>query len=408
MRTISLVEHEPQALRLSADEVRELRALPRALLELAPQGGDTWLLRPKSRVGAVVLPSQRLLIRPKAGMRSTLYLLASAFGIHWSEDRFPYATDDLTAAVAWWFDREVERASRWGLARDYVDRCEPLTTIRGRVAFERQLAARPGLRIPVECTFQDYSEDTPLNRLIKAAHDVLLRMPELDRGLAKRLRHRARLVFGGVSRVDYACGALPELPQRGPHREWDAAAGIARLILSETGIRDVPGTIDAPAFTVDMNQLFQQYVAGVVGERAAAAGCRLEAGRVRALTAAGTRADGATVSPVTIKPDLVVVRDGKPVAVGDIKYKLPAGGAGWHERDAYQLIAYCVRLGLPRGLLVMCGACSPGVSQLIDAPLALATVGVDLSGSPAQILAEARAAADVLLAQADGRAAAAA
>jgi 5-methylcytosine-specific restriction enzyme subunit McrC len=408
MRTIRLVEHEAQALRLSRDEARELLTLPRALLEVAARAGDGWLLTPKSRVGTVVLPSLRLLIRPKAGMRNTLYLLASAFRVDWSDDRFPYDTDDLALAIGWWLDREVERAARWGLVHDYVDRRELLTTIRGRVAFERQLAARPGLRIPIECTFQDYSEDTPLNRVLKAAHYALLRMPGLDVDLARRLRHRARLVLGGVRKVDYAPGALPEIPQRGVHREWEAALGIARLILSELTIRDAPGTIDALAFTVDMNVLFQHYVTAVTRERAAAAGCVLEAGRVRALTTGGTRADGAAVPAVTIKPDLVLIRDDAPVAVSDIKYKLPGGGAGWRPSDAYQLIAYCVRLGLAQGLLVMCGARPLSVSQLVDAPLALATIGVDLSGTPAQILAQARAAADALLAQADGSAAAAA
>ncbi|HKG39447.1 MAG TPA: hypothetical protein VKB25_10695 [Conexibacter sp.] len=405
MRTISLVEHAPRALQLSPDEVRDLHTLPTALLKVAAAGEGVWLLTPKSRVGTVVLPSLRLLIRPKAGMRSTLYLLASDLGIDWSDERFPYDTDDLVLAVAWWLDRETERAARCGLARDYVDRREMLTTLRGRVAFERQVAARPGRPIPVECAFQEYSEDTPLNQLVKAAHETLLPLPGLESQLAMRLRHRARRTFGGVRSIEHLREVPTELLFLGMHREWEAVARIAWLILRLLGIRDWSGTIEAAAFTVDMNQLFERYVANVTRERAAAARCELEAGRERTLTVAGQRADGVAVPEVTIKPDLVVLRDGVPVAVGDVKYKLPAGGAGWKSRDAYQLIAYCVRLGLARGLLVLCAACPLGVTRIVGARLELATIGIDLRGSPAEILASAHVAADALLGQAGALAA---
>jgi len=400
-RTISLVEHEPQLLALSATEAHELRTLSGAVLRVAPEH-DGWRLTPSSRVGTVVLPSVRLLIRPKAGVRNTLYLLASARRIDWSVELFPYDTDDLVLAIAWWFDREVEHASRFGLVRDYVDRRDLLTTIRGRVAFERQLAARPGLRIPIECAFQDYSEDTPLNRLLKTAHAALLRVPGLERGVAMRLRHRARGMLGEVGSVDHAPGVPPELPSVGMRREWGTAARLAHLIVRDLAIRDAPGETPAQAFVVDMNQLFQQFVTDIARERALAASCTLEAARERELTVSSTRADGDVLPAVTIKPDLVLVRDGVPVAVADVKYKAPGAGAGWQAPDAYQLISYCVRLGLGRGLLVLCGPCALGSVPVVDTPLALATIGVDVTGAPLEILAQARAAADALVAQARG------
>ena len=125
---------------------------------------------------------------------------------------------------------------------------------------------------------------------------------------------------------------------------------------------------------------------------------------MRALTHVGGRADGEPVPPVAIKPDLVLTRRGRPVAVGDVKYKAPAGGAGWRPGDVYQLIAYCVRLGLRQGLMVLCGPRPLSASRLVDAELTLATIGVDLGGSPAQIRAQAEAAADALLEQAGARA----
>ena len=45
---------------------------------------------------------------------------------------------------------------------------------------------------------------------------------------------------------------------------------------------------------------------------------------------------------------------GRDVAVADTKYKLPEHGLP--VDDLYQLLAYCVALDLPSGLLVYAGA----------------------------------------------------
>ncbi len=399
METLELSEHETRIVALDPQQQRELRGLPPSLLRVSPLGEGRFGIRTRSHVGTVALPSLQLLIRPKIAIRNVLYLLAYAQGIDFDEGEFPYEVDDLAEAVAWWFDREAERAARFGLPHDYLDRSEALTTIRGRIALERQIALRPGQLVPIECDFQDYSEDTALNRVVKAAHERLLQMPGLERALAKRLRHRARVVFGDVRSVAHHA-AVPELSLAWRHREWRAAYVLARMILAGTGIRDALGSVHAAPFTVDMNVVFQQFMAAVVRERLGATGGTLAAGRRLWLTEPGTRADGVEVPQVPILPDLVVQRDGRPVALADLKYKGLPGGAGWESRDAYQLLAYCVRLGLRRGLLIYCGRRPLGVSRVVGAPLALATVGVDLTGSRGELLAQARAAADALIAQA--------
>jgi 5-methylcytosine-specific restriction enzyme subunit McrC len=95
--------------------------------------------------------------------------------------------------------------------------------LRGRLAVERQIARRAGRRIPVECRYQDYSEDTALNRVVKAAHDALLRIPSLNREVAIRLRHRTRHVLGDVARTDYDSASLPAVTITRLNRQWESA-----------------------------------------------------------------------------------------------------------------------------------------------------------------------------------------
>jgi len=399
VRTIRLTEHVPQPAELTPVELDELSMLPRGVLKVTRQLDGTFCITPGSRVGTVALPSLRLSIRSKAGLRNALMLLAYALKVDWGADDFPYDLEDLSQAIAWWFDREAARAMRHGLHRDYVDRTETLTTLRGRPAIQRQIAAHPGRRSPIVCSFQEYGEDTELNRVIKAAHNSLLRMPDLDRAVSQRLRQRARRVLGEVSSIEYSPAAVPMIPLTRLHRPWQPAFRLASLILRRQALRDETGRIRGTAFLIDMNVVFQRFMEAIVRERAAASGCRLEAAVSRHLTSPGARADGRAVAALQVRPDLVLMRGSVPAAVGDAKYKDPRGEID----DVYQLVTYCVRLGLERGLLVYCGAAPLCERRILDSSLTVATIGVDLTGSPGSVLAQARAAADALIAQAATR-----
>jgi 5-methylcytosine-specific restriction endonuclease McrBC regulatory subunit McrC len=224
MRTIRLTEHKAATETLSAEELSELSSLPLGLVEISPYGvKDRFTIKARSRVGTIALPSIRVLIRPKVASRNVFFLLAYTNRIRWRPEDFPYEEDDLFEVIALWFDRECARAARFGLVRDYIDREEALSTLRGRLAVERQIARRAGRRIPVECRYQDYSEDTALNRVVKAAHDALLRIPSLNREVAIRLRHRTRHVLGDVARTDYDSASLPAVTITRLNRQWESA-----------------------------------------------------------------------------------------------------------------------------------------------------------------------------------------
>lgn len=52
-----------------------------------------------------------------------------------------------------------------------------------------------------------------------------------------------------------------------------------------------------------------------------------------------------------MRPDLVWYRGGSPVAVVDAKYKVERP-SGFPDADLYQMLAYCIALGLRDGHLV--------------------------------------------------------
>jgi 5-methylcytosine-specific restriction enzyme subunit McrC len=169
---------------------------------------------------------------------------------------------------------------------------------------------------------------------------------------------------------------------------WEPAGRLAELINRLGSVRDDIGDVQASSFTVDMNLLFERFVQRVVERVARDNGWSLEAQARRRLT-----------SSVTMKPDLVLRNAGVDRAVGDAKYKELAPD-GWPHADLYQLLAYCVGLGLEEGVLVY-GEADRSRRELVrNAGIALEIVGVDLSRPPAHVLASTRAAALRLVKQA--------
>ena len=72
-------------------------------------------------VGTVVSPRSGSLIRPKAGLRNTFFLLGYGAGLtRWSPPPFPFEVErDLLRAVAWVFEAEVRHALPRGVVRGY-------------------------------------------------------------------------------------------------------------------------------------------------------------------------------------------------------------------------------------------------------------------------------------------------
>jgi 5-methylcytosine-specific restriction enzyme subunit McrC len=383
MRTISLTEYEPRTEALSDREIDWI--LSTRLVGVTPRPDGLYDLRAESTVGTIVFPGLRLLILPKVGLHNLFFLLSYGAGLpRWGEELFPYAEDDFFRAIAWLPEAEMRHAAAVGLTRDYRQREEPLATLRGRIDTAAQLRRRQGRPVPLDCRYQDYDEDTELNRVVKAAIRRLLRAPDLDRDLVAGLRHHHRL-FAAVTNVDYPPSAVPQLTFNRLNETWRPAAVLAQLILQRDSVRDATGSVQAISFTVDMNKLFEQFVERVVADEARRQGWQLVAQSTRRLTRS-----------VVMKPDLILRAEGLDCAVADAKYKRLAP-ADWPHADLYQLLAYCVALRLHRGLLIYAESSLPRSETVEAAGITMEVVGVDLAAAPDLVLAQTRDAATRLI-----------
>lgn len=399
IRTIKLREQQSSSHQLSRPELSYLLGAgqdgPGSLLTVTvrdPSTG-TYDLRPGSIVGTLVWPGLQVLIRPKVNLDNIFFLLGFRGGlVRWGDEAFPYLQDrNFLVVLAWAFAAELERALRHGVGRDYMTFEDALSTVRGRMDIARQLRIRQDRAVPMQCRFQEYTEDIELNRVIKAAIARLTATPGLDLSVSRRLRI-ASSAFDGVAEVEYGPNAVPEIVFTRLNQQWEPATRLAKLILSQESLKDETGTTVGTAFTVDMNKVFEKFLEEVVREEALKAHLQLEG-----------QASVKLSDKVRMAPDLVI-RDGSTkLAVGDAKY-IETEPSDWPNANLYQLLAYCVSLRLPRGLLIYATSRPLEVQRVPSAGIDLEAIGIDLEAPRAQLLDQARRAARRLVDHADAQA----
>ena len=108
-------------------------------------------------------------------------------------------TAELLAAI---LARGVSLQLKRGLGQEYIDREEALSSPRGKIELSESLKTRSILRRQLVCSYDEFSTDTRMNRILKATIVLLVRL-DIDKVHKKALR-RLLPYFVDVGDVDLA------------------------------------------------------------------------------------------------------------------------------------------------------------------------------------------------------------
>ncbi|MGH2920955.1 MAG: McrC family protein, partial [Gaiellaceae bacterium] len=250
--------------------------------------------------------------------------------------------------------------------------------LRGRVRFADQLARVPGLPLPLEVSYDDFIVDILENRLLRTAAEVLLRVPRLPPVVRTRLM-RIRALLEDVGIIGDPRGAESP-PITRLNERYSAALSLAELILGATSLNAERGEISSASFLFDMNQVFESFLT-----RSLEDALRPYRGWLRAQY----RTTLARNNGLPVRPDITWWQEGRCVAVVDAKYKSIAEGF-MPNADAYQMLAYCIALGIPRGFLVYAKQSGHGVTDHVIKRhgYVVSVRGVDVELEPQALLAQ--------------------
>ena len=379
---LDLREWEPRDVDLRLDAA-QLDALKAAHIDVTPHGGDSYTLRPSSHIGVVTAGDLSVVVRPKIPMDSVMFVLAYALGIwEWVRDDSALTGDsDVLEAIVPAFVHHTERAIRRGLRQDYRVEEEALHAVRGRIAFAEQIRRRPGVSLPIEVTYDDFTEDLEENRLLHTAIHLLSRVSIRSERWRRELRG-LRPAFAAVSIGSYRRGGVPEVRYHRLNEHYRSAVELARLIIESSSFELRHGEVTASSFLIDMNDVFEKFLRVALRNTLGLTEREWPSGKQsRRLTLD-------TEKQISLEPDLMWLGgvDATPVFVGDAKYK-HIEPDGFKHADVYQMLAYCIASDLPSGLLVYTADEHEPHDYVIEhAGKTIEVAALDLSGSPEAIL----------------------
>lgn len=262
-----------------------------------------------------------------------------------------------------------------GLVKGYQEVHESAAVMRGRWDVSRQLATRPGLPLPLEIDFDDFTPDIPVNRILHTAVRAL-RTVELPKPTAL-LRDQLLVEFIDVGTVPRG-GVLPDITFTRLTEHLAGAANLARMILEAVSWTHRDGARRGGTFLVNMANIFEAFVAERLRSLLITQSLNVTSQDMR-----WWLDEGRTVA---LRPDIVISRD-RPVAVADTKYKVLTDAAGAPpSTDVYQMVAYALALDVSSAHLIYVSG--DVVSGRIDVPVAGAAIhlhAVRLDGSIDQL-----------------------
>lgn len=357
---------------MELQELRFCRVTPTAM-------EGRWRITDVSKVGVAVIGGLALHVVPKTPVENIVFM-ASLGGsqLNLGSKEVGNAADTaIPVAIAKAFLREVDRATRRGLIKGYREVQESASVMRGRWDVTRQLATRPGIPLPLEIDFDDFTEDIDENRILATAVRLLRGIDGLPASVTTMIG-RLGVQFAEVGSLPRGVAIrMPQLTRLNGH--YGVALQLARVILEAVSWTHRDGTYRGGAFLVDMAAVFEGYIANRLVAHLGNRGLQVSAQDRRWWL----DADHA----IALRPDIVVSQIGETVTVADTKYKVLNDGTGAiPNADVYQAVAYALALGVPEAhLIYVSGDVSARTVDVPSAGVRVHAHAIPLAGSAEQI-----------------------
>ncbi len=287
MQTIRLAEHGsaptdlPRETRVAIHDAalgwKNAHKLNKLPLEWG--GTDGCTLSARQWVGVVEVEGARVEIYPKldrallngaapdeavadSALRALLPMLEAAQYGQWMETgAAALGETDLSFVDVWAFllGQNLLNELRRGLVAHYQHQRDDLPGVRGKIAISRQVGALFNRMDVIACEWDEFTADTPFNRLLKCACATL----------KQRVSHPAAraLLSDCERRLDEASDVAPAVAVRQTERLiWTRGAQryrdsfeLARRLLRDLSPEIEGGEQNSWAFLVDMNAVFESF-----------------------------------------------------------------------------------------------------------------------------------------------------
>lgn len=325
-------------------------------------------------VGVVQIPGAQVEILPKIDVlvgadakpqdeqaqyearRNLLYMLSVSGDIPVrSRDvaRLAIRQAPLSETLAAIFADRLRQELLRGPQRAYLEHEANLRSFKGKLLVARQVLHNAAHRERFFCRFDEFSDDTLMNRIFRASCRVLLRVTRTP--ATQDVIHQCLLLLDGVTDTEVQSADFDRIAITRQNERFEDVLRFCRLLLSGRTPTIQAGGTQTFSLLFDMNKVFERFVAVFLRRYVVP---RLTGVLLFPQATQRTRhlmeSNGAGV--LRLQPDLLLEGPENCRLVMDTKWKLLAAGrrgrGGVSEADLYQLYAYARRYGCARSILL--------------------------------------------------------
>ncbi|MDE0509502.1 MAG: McrC family protein [Gammaproteobacteria bacterium] len=295
-------------------------------------------LRAGQVVGVLSTPSVNVEILPKVHTENDPNLRYSLVRMLAVARKLPIAdhelaalstqTENLLEILIRIFADRLSAAVRRGIPHRYISIEEELPRLKGKLDIKRQFSRNAVRPERFACKFDEFSADTPLNRLLKTA---VARLLKISGSPANR-----RVLTELLARFDEVSDSLDPLREKvtldRTNRMFHQLHAMAKLLLNGDWQSTSSGRVEGFSLLFPMNDLFEEYVGRSLKFALSTRNVELQNRQYHAII-------DSPDNRFQLKPDIVV--DGNIIV--DTKWKelgQEQKNFGVKPSDIYQLLAY--------------------------------------------------------------------
>lgn len=156
------------------------------------------------------------------------------------------------------FYLEVEEVLRKGLRKSYSFKENNLTTVRGKILFNKDVVKNSTDKSKVYCRYQVYKNDNVLNYILFYAVNISLSMTN-NKSLIDMGKSLLDL-FPDINSHNLTDKLFESIIYNKNNSYYKNAINLAKLILQDTGLDLNKGDENVVSFLFDMNHLFEEFI----------------------------------------------------------------------------------------------------------------------------------------------------
>jgi 5-methylcytosine-specific restriction enzyme subunit McrC len=377
--TLVLTERMPRLVRLPHADVAFLLENHRGHIEVLPTlRRNRYRLTALGCAGVLLTPGCRLVIRPKIPLANLFAMVdplaplpaTTAAGT-------PETGTEILDFLAGQFASRLAERTAAGLHRGYRERAEQGPVLHGPLDLAAQLREGPGRKDQLHGRYDDFTADVPWNQVLKGTLELLLGSP-LPSPVVRAALQSALRAFEDVQSVSLTPEVWSNLPLERLPAEYRPLVALGRLLADGLMPGAAGGVLPAPAFLLNLEQVFEQYLTRcILATFAADTRYHVHVQPTHLVSRPADERPG-----MTIRPDLTIDRGNQPVLLVDAKWKrLPP--TSLLTADVYQVLAYGTTLGARAVVLVYPGQRTRVQDYtFVGSPLRLVVYKMRVTGSP--------------------------